>query len=150
MVARRPQGAAACTCSARPRRTHRPVARGHHVRRPGLRQRRLVGRADHAATGCDDGGGLGREQAIRSDSGIDANALHEHIADGGLITEFEGAEPIDAEDLIAVPCDVFIPAALGGMIHEHNVDRMQCKMVVEGANSPTRGGRPDPQRRGST
>ena len=75
--------------------------------------------------------------AIRSDSGIDANALHEHIADGGLITEFEGAEPIDAEDLIAVPCDVFIPAALGGMIHEHNVDRMQCKMVVEGANSPT-------------
>jgi glutamate dehydrogenase (NAD(P)+) len=75
--------------------------------------------------------------AIRSDGGIDANALNEHIADGGLITEFEGAEPIDAEDLIAVPCDVFIPAALGGMIHEHNVDRMQCKMVVEGANSPT-------------
>ncbi len=75
--------------------------------------------------------------AIRSDSGIDANALHGHIANGGMITEFEGAEPIDAEDLIAVPCDVFIPAALGGMIHEHNADRMQCKMVIEGANSPT-------------
>ena len=75
--------------------------------------------------------------AIRSDEGIDANALHDHISKGGLITEYEGAEAIDPEDLIAVPCDVFIPAALGGMIHEHNADRMQCKVLVEGANSPT-------------
>jgi glutamate dehydrogenase (NAD(P)+) len=75
--------------------------------------------------------------AIRADAGIDANALHDHIAGGGLITEFEGAEAIDADDLVAVPCDVFIPAALGGMIHEQNADRMQCKVIVEGANSPT-------------
>ena len=76
--------------------------------------------------------------AIRADDGIDADALHKHLyTDGGSITEFPGAETIDAEDLIAVPCDVFIPAALGGMIHEHNADRMQCKVLVEGANSPT-------------
>jgi glutamate dehydrogenase (NAD(P)+) len=75
--------------------------------------------------------------AIRNDEGIDANALHDHISKRGLITEYEGAEAIDPEDLIAVPCDVFIPAALGGMIHEHNADRMQCKVLVEGANSPT-------------
>jgi glutamate dehydrogenase (NAD(P)+) len=75
--------------------------------------------------------------AIRSDEGIDAEALHDFLVAGGKITEFEGAEAIDAEDLIAVPCDVFIPAALGGMIHEGNADRMQCKVLVEGANSPT-------------
>jgi glutamate dehydrogenase (NAD(P)+) len=75
--------------------------------------------------------------AIRSDAGIDANALASHIADGGQITEFEGVESIDPDDLLAVPCDVFIPAALGGMIHEHNADRMECKVIVEGANSPT-------------
>jgi glutamate dehydrogenase (NAD(P)+) len=75
--------------------------------------------------------------AIRSDAGIDAEKLHHHIAGGGLITEFEGAEPIDPDDLIAIPCDVLIPAALGGMIHEHNADRIQCKVLVEGANSPT-------------
>ncbi len=75
--------------------------------------------------------------AIRSDAGIDANALHDHIAQGGLITEFEHAEPIPPDDLVAVPCDVFLPAALGGMIHEGNADRMQCKVIVEGANSPT-------------
>lgn len=75
--------------------------------------------------------------AIRNDAGIDANQLNDHISRGGAITEFENAEPIDPDDLVAIPCDVFIPAALGGMIHEHNADRMQCKVIVEGANSPT-------------
>ena len=32
---------------------------------------------------------------------------------------------------------MFIPAALGGMIHKDNADRMRCRMMVEGANSPT-------------
>src|SRR3954452_3520615 len=75
--------------------------------------------------------------AIRSDAGIDANALHDHISGGGLITEFAGAEAIDPDDVVAVPCDVLIPAALGGMIHEGNADRIDCKMLIEGANSPT-------------
>jgi glutamate dehydrogenase (NAD(P)+) len=75
--------------------------------------------------------------AIRNDAGIDANALQDHIAAEGRLTEFSGVEQIDPDDLIAVPCDVFIPAALGGMIHEGNAARMECKVVLEGANSPT-------------
>jgi glutamate dehydrogenase (NAD(P)+) len=75
--------------------------------------------------------------AIRNDDGIDANDLYEFISSGGKITEFEAAETLDPADLIAVPCDVFIPAALGGMIHEGNADRMETRMVIEGANSPT-------------
>ncbi len=75
--------------------------------------------------------------AIRNDAGIDANALHDHLAGGAMITEFEQAEAIEADDLIAVPCDVFIPAALGGMLHEGNADRLECRVIVEGANSPT-------------
>ncbi len=75
--------------------------------------------------------------AIRNDAGIDPDALHSFVGEGGKLTEFEGAEPIDADDLVAVECDVFIPAALGGMIHEGNADRMSCKMLIEGANSPT-------------
>ena len=51
--------------------------------------------------------------------------------------EFDGGESMPADDLIEVPCDVLIPAALGGMIHQGNADRVQCRMVVEGANSPT-------------
>ncbi|HYH63000.1 MAG TPA: Glu/Leu/Phe/Val dehydrogenase dimerization domain-containing protein, partial [Solirubrobacterales bacterium] len=75
--------------------------------------------------------------AVQNDKGIDAVALHEHISEGGKITEFKDVEEIEPEDLVAVPCDVFIPAALGGMIREDNADRMNCKVIVEGANSPT-------------
>src|SRR5437763_12706452 len=37
--------------------------------------------------------------AIRSDAGIDANALVDHIAAGGVTREFDAAEPIDPADL---------------------------------------------------
>ena len=87
--------------------------------------------------------------AVRNDKGIDAVALHEHVSEGGLITEFPDVEEIDPEDLVAVPCDAFIPAALGGMIREDNADRMNCKVIVEGANSPTTpAADADPEREG--
>jgi glutamate dehydrogenase (NAD(P)+) len=75
--------------------------------------------------------------AIRSDEGIDAEKLAEFLKGGGTITEFAGAEAIPAEDLFAIECDVLIPAALGGTIHEGNADAINCRIVVEGANSPT-------------
>jgi glutamate dehydrogenase (NAD(P)+) len=75
--------------------------------------------------------------AIRNDSGIDANALYEHLHRGGRLIEFEGGESIDPADLVTIACDVFVPAALGGMIHEENADSMRCKVILEGANSPT-------------
>jgi glutamate dehydrogenase (NAD(P)+) len=89
--------------------------------------------------GCKMVGASDASGAIRGDSGIDANDLYEHVSGGGKLTEFSGesVEPIDADDLLEVPCDVFIPAALGGMIHEGNADRIQARMIVEGANSPT-------------
>jgi glutamate dehydrogenase (NAD(P)+) len=75
--------------------------------------------------------------AIRSDAGIDADDLARHLAEGGRLVEFPGSEEINADDLIAIECDVLIPAALGGMIHEHNAGRINCRMIIEGANSPT-------------
>ena len=75
--------------------------------------------------------------AIRSDAGIDVTKLSEFVARGGKLTEFDGVEPIPPDDLLAIPCDVLVPAALGGMIHEGNVDKIQCRMLLEGANSPT-------------
>jgi glutamate dehydrogenase (NAD(P)+) len=76
--------------------------------------------------------------AIANEGGIDAERLAEHVRDGGSISDFDGsAEQIDPDDIVALECDVFIPAALGGMIHRDNADRMRCRMMVEGANSPT-------------
>ncbi len=76
--------------------------------------------------------------AIASDAGIDAEKLAEHVREGGSISDFDGGgEQIGPNDLVALDCDVFIPAALGGMIHRDNADQMRCRMMVEGANSPT-------------
>ena len=76
--------------------------------------------------------------AVRSDGGIDAEALTKHVHDqGGKLAEFPGVEAISAGDFFETPCDVFFPAALGGMIHEDNAGLLQCKLMVEGANSPT-------------
>jgi glutamate dehydrogenase (NAD(P)+) len=77
--------------------------------------------------------------AIHCDKGIDAHALADHAKEGGELVEFDGdgVEQIDPDELVALECDVFIPAALGGMIHESNADGLQAKVVVEGANSPT-------------
>jgi glutamate dehydrogenase (NAD(P)+) len=75
--------------------------------------------------------------AIRSDAGIDADDLAAHLRDGGELTEFPGTEVISPDDLLAIECDVLIPAALGGMIHESNADRINTRMIIEGANSPT-------------
>jgi glutamate dehydrogenase (NAD(P)+) len=75
--------------------------------------------------------------AIRSDAGIDAGTLVEHVRDGGTLPDFDSAEVIAPDELLEIECEVFIPAALGGMIHKRNADRLRCRMVVEGANSPT-------------
>ena len=77
------------------------------------------------------------EGAIRNDDGIDPIKLHEHTFGGNAVPEYEHAEAITPEELLATECEVLIPAALGGMIHEANADSLNCKLIVEGANSPT-------------
>jgi glutamate dehydrogenase/leucine dehydrogenase len=44
---------------------------------------------------------------------------------------------IPAQELLTVPCDVLMPAAIGGVITDQNAGQLQCKFVVEAANGPT-------------
>ena len=75
--------------------------------------------------------------AIRNDEGLDADGLARHVREGGGIGDFEGGEAISAEELLQTECEVFLPAALGGMLHKGNADLLRCRLIVEGANSPT-------------
>jgi glutamate dehydrogenase (NAD(P)+) len=75
--------------------------------------------------------------AIHSEEGIDAAALADHVKEGGKLPEFDGVDEVSHADLLTCDCDVLIPAALGGMIHERNADGIRAKLVLEGANSPT-------------
>ena len=77
--------------------------------------------------------------AVHAEEGLDPEALALHVREGGKVAEFEGegAEAITAEELLALECEAFIPAALGGMIHAGNADQLNTRILVEGANSPT-------------
>ena len=93
---------------------------------------RIIGDLGAKIVGVSD-----RFGAIHSERGIDPHALADFIRAGGVITDFGGVDVITPEELLDVECEVFIPAALGGMIHEGNADRLNCKLLIEGANSPT-------------
>jgi glutamate dehydrogenase (NAD(P)+) len=93
---------------------------------------RIMEELDAKMVGASDASG-----AVRSDEGIDAAALAAHVRQGGTLPDFDGVEEIDPDELLEVECEVFIPAALGGMLHKQNAHRLNTRMVVEGANSPT-------------
>jgi glutamate dehydrogenase (NAD(P)+) len=77
--------------------------------------------------------------AVHCEDGLDAAALAEFVREGGRLPDYEaaGVEVIDPEDLLGIECEVLIPAALGGMVHEGNAEAIRCRVLLEGANSPT-------------
>jgi glutamate dehydrogenase (NAD(P)+) len=83
-------------------------------------------------TGIADASG-----ALWNAGGIDVVALREYVAANGVILGFPGADAIDAEEMLCIPCDILAPAALDRVIHAGNAARLRCKILAEGANGPT-------------
>ena len=70
--------------------------------------------------------------------GIPIPGLFDYIHKSkGSIKGFPEAETITGDALFMLPCDVFIPAALGGVLTAERADVLQAKVVVEAANAPT-------------
>lgn len=75
---------------------------------------------------------------IHNSNGLDIASLSEHVKATHFIEGFEGEyEPISNEDLLALDCDVLVPAALENVLTIENAGDVSAKMVVEGANGPT-------------
>ncbi len=75
--------------------------------------------------------------AVRDDNGLDIAALYAHKQTTGTVGGFVGAQTIASEEVLFVPCDLLIPAALENQIREDNVSRVQAKVILELANGPT-------------
>lgn len=76
--------------------------------------------------------------ATYNEKGLDIPRLCAHLARGGSLTDYEGGGPmLSGPAFLALPCDVLIPAAVGGVINAGVAQRLQCKAVLEAANAPT-------------
>ena len=75
--------------------------------------------------------------AVYNANGLDIEALMQHRKETGSITGFAGGEDIDRDSAFFLDCDVLLPAAKENVINTSNADRIQAKIICEGANGPT-------------
>jgi glutamate dehydrogenase (NAD(P)+) len=82
---------------------------------------------------------------IYSENGIDPDSVYhfkqEH-AEGnrrGTVTTYtgQGIQRISDMDVLTVPCDILVPAAVEGQITRENAAQIQAKLIAEAANGPT-------------
>lgn len=74
---------------------------------------------------------------VYSQEGLDIPALKAYATENHRsVIGFPDAVPISNAELLTLPCDVLIPAALENQITEENVNQVQAKIVAEAANGP--------------
>ncbi len=70
-------------------------------------------------------------------NGLDITALQKHVQKHLYLKGFSEASEINNHDLLELPCDVLVPAALSEQITEENAERISCTILAEAANGPT-------------
>lgn len=75
--------------------------------------------------------------AIYNANGLDIKALMEFAEAHQTVVGFPEAEPLPAEELLTLACDMLIPAAMERVITKDNAAQLRCKVLAEGANGPT-------------
>ena len=74
---------------------------------------------------------------IYNSKGLNLPAIETHLARTGSIAGFPDAEPISNEQLLLLPCDILVPAAMERQITAANAGKIQCRILAEAANGPT-------------
>lgn len=74
---------------------------------------------------------------IKNPAGLDIAELDQHVAVAHKVVGFKGGEPTTNDQLLSLPVDVLIPAALGGVFDREKARAVQAKLIVEAANGPT-------------
>jgi glutamate dehydrogenase (NAD(P)+) len=74
---------------------------------------------------------------MNSDGGIDPARAEERKGRKGTVVGLPDTQKISNEDLLRLPCDILVPAALENQITLANAHAIQAKIVAEAANGPT-------------
>jgi len=71
------------------------------------------------------------------EDGLDLEQLIAHKQESGSVVGTPHSVTLSNEEVIATACDILLPAAMHNQIRADNADRVQARLVVEGANGPT-------------
>ncbi len=85
---------------------------------------KIIGVSDHTACYVDP-------------RGLDVPALLSHAEKHGILAGFSTEFVADPAELLAIPCDILVPAALERVIDARMAGRLQCRVLAEAANGPT-------------
>jgi glutamate dehydrogenase (NAD(P)+) len=75
--------------------------------------------------------------AVQDPNGLDLAAVDAWVRAHRFLEGMPGVEQLDNAELLLLPCEILVPAAVQTQITERNADRIACRLLVEGANNPT-------------
>ena len=70
-------------------------------------------------------------------NGLYLQAIDTHLSKYRTLTGFTGGELVSQADMLTLPCDILVPAALERQITEKNAAQLKCRILAEAANGPT-------------
>ncbi len=74
---------------------------------------------------------------IYSPTGFDPKAALAHKKATGSVVGLPGTKEISNDEVLALECDILIPAALENQIRADNAAQVKARLIVEAANGPT-------------
>jgi glutamate dehydrogenase (NAD(P)+) len=97
----------------------------------GVAARELAGRGAKLLAVSDISGG------VYSPGGLDYYDLRTWVDAHGSLAEYPDVDHVSNSELLELPCDILVLAALEEQLTAENAPRIQCRLVAEGANGPT-------------
>jgi glutamate dehydrogenase (NAD(P)+) len=74
---------------------------------------------------------------IHNPAGLDPAKVSAWKREHGTVVGFPGSTEVSNAELLELPCDILVPAALENQITQANAPRIQAKIIAEAANGPT-------------
>ncbi len=74
---------------------------------------------------------------VYSSKGLNIESVLNHKKETGSVIDFKGADTITNAELLTLPCDILVPAAMENQITADNASQIKARIIVEGANGPT-------------
>ncbi len=97
----------------------------------GIAARDLAERGASVVAVSDISGGVYNEH------GLELAAVQEWVRTHGSLAGYPDAQHVSNAELLELPCDILVLAALEEQLTAENAPRVECKLVAEGANGPT-------------